>query len=75
MEAKKYTDEILDYADIKDSKSLEEKWNKDTENMSKEEKYKYYRKHQIEIFNAIYMILENTAVPSNKSLDGPPMLK
>ena len=71
MEAKKYIDEILDYADIKDSKSLEEKWNKDTENMSKEEKYKYYRKHQIEIFNAFYMILENAAVPSNESLDGP----
>ena len=37
MGAKKYIDEILDYADIRDSKSLEEKWNKDTENMSKEE--------------------------------------
>ena len=69
MEAKKYIDEILNYVDIKDTKSLEEKWNKDTENMPKEEKYKYYRKHQIEIFNAIYMILENAAFPSNESLD------
>ena len=33
MEAKKYIDEILDYVDIKDSKSLEEKWNKDTDNL------------------------------------------
>lgn len=75
MEAKKYIEEILDYVDIKDTKSLEEKWNKDTENMSKEEKYKYCIKNLKEIFDAIYMILENTAVPSNESLDGPPMLK
>ena len=75
MEVKRYIEEILDYVDIKDTKSLEEKWNKDTENMSKEEKYKYYRKNQKEIFDAIYRVLENAAVPSNESLDGPPMLK
>ena len=65
MEVKKYIEEILDYVDIKDQKSLEE----DTENMSKEEKYKYYRKNQKEIFDAIYRVLENAAVPSNESLD------
>ena len=43
--------------------------------MSKEEKYKYYRKNQKEIFDAIYRVLENAAVPSNESLDRPPMLK
>ena len=37
--------------------------------MSKEEKYKYYRKNQKEIFDAIYRVLENAAVPSNESLD------
>ena len=66
----KNTEEILDYVDIKDQKSLEEKWTKDIENMSKEEKYKYYRKNQKEIFDAIYRVFENAAVPSNDSLDG-----
>lgn len=62
MEAKDYIDEILKYVDIKNPEDLEKKFKKDTENMSKEEKYKYYRKNQKEIFDAIYRILEESDI-------------
>lgn len=58
MEAKDCIDEILKYVNIKNPEDLERKFKKDTENMSKEEKYKYYRKNQKEIFDAIYRILK-----------------
>ena len=47
MEAKDCIDEILKYVNIKNPEDLEKKFKKDTENMSKEEKYKYYRKNQL----------------------------